>query len=178
MSLLVLVAVLILALAYYQLRGRESSLNHKLKQISSEYQRHLVIPDGLDGYIELDYLLLNSHGLVVLDYRDIRGTLFPGANLELWSVLQDGQRFSIQNPFVNMRNRLNAVRALVRDVPVCGVVVFPDTVEFGNQPPENVIRETDLLELFADTDSANKESMIKAFHHQYKHLTSLIPVNK
>jgi hypothetical protein len=173
-TLSITVVLLLGAVAYYWLRARDSGLKRQLRHICTEYKRHLVIPDGLDGYIELDYLLLTSHGLVVLDYRDIQGTIFPGVNLDLWTVLQDKQRFSIQNPFTTMRHRLNAVRALVKDVPVSGVVVFPDEVHFGNEAPENVIKQSQLESRFSDHDVANKEMLIKAFHQPYKNLTSLI----
>lgn len=156
------------------MRGRHSKLVRIIRQISSEHKRHLVIPDGLDGHIELDYLLLTSHGLVVLDHREIHGTIFPGAQLDLWTVLQDNHRFSIQNPFVTMRHRLNAVRALVKDVPVSGIVVFPDAVTFGNEPPENVIKESDLLERFSNSGIANTEMLIKAFHQPYKYLSDMV----
>ena len=149
-SLSVLVVLLLIAVVFYMLRGRDSNLKRKLKQISSEYKRHLLIPDGLDGHIELDYLLLTSQGLVVLDHRDISGTIFPGAHLDLWTVLQDNQRFST------------------------GLVVFPDKAQFGNEPPENVIRESDLCERFKEKDNANKEVLIKAFHQPYKYLTSMV----
>ncbi len=173
-TLLFLVFILLLAVGFYWLRSRSSSLKRKLKYISAEYQRHIVIPDGLDGYIELDYLLLTPHGLVVLDYRDIEGTIFPGSNFDLWTVLDGHQRFSIQNPFTIMRNRLNSVRALVKDVPVLGVVVFPDDVKFGNEAPENVIHESDLLTRFSNADKANKELLVKAFHQPYKFLSGMI----
>lgn len=173
-TLLLLVFLLLLAVGFYWLRSRTPSLKRKLKYISTEYQRHIVIPDGLDGYIELDYLLLTPHGLVVMDYRDIEGTIFPGATFDLWTVLDGHQRFSIQNPFTIMRNRLNSVRALVKDVPVQGVVVFPDAVKFGNEAPENVIHESDLLTRFGTTDKANKELLVKAFHQPYKFLSSMI----
>jgi len=176
-TLSLLVVLLFLAVGFYWWRSRTSSLKRKLNYISSEYQRHIVIPDGLDGYIELDYLLLTTHGLIVLDYRDIEGTIFPGAGFALWTVLQGHQRFSIQNPYTTMRNRLNAVRELVKDVPVQGVVVFPDAVRFGNQAPENVIHESDLLTRFEETDNPNKEQIVKAFHHQYKFLSGMIDVS-
>ena len=173
-TLSLLVCLLFIAVAFYWLRSRTPSLKRKLKYISTEYQRHIVIPDGLDGYIELDYLLLTPYGLVVLDYRDIEGTIFPGAGFDLWTVLDGHQRFSIQNPYTIMRNRLNSVRALVKDVPVQGVVVFPDAVKFGNEAPDNVIHESDLLTRFATADKANKELLVKAFHQQYKYLGGMI----
>ena len=169
-----LVCLLFFAVGFYWYRSRTPSLKRKLKIISSEYQRYIVIPDGLDGYIELDYLLLTPHGLVVLDYRESEGTVFPGESFELWTVLNGHQRFSIQNPFTIMRNRLNSVRALVKDVPVQGVVVFPDAVKFGNEPPENVIHESDLLTRFDTAESANKELLVKAFHQQYKFVSGMI----
>jgi len=177
LTLSLLVVLLFLAVGFYWLRSKTPSLKRKLKYISSEYQRHIVIPDGLDGYIELDYLLLTPHGLVVMDYRDIEGTIFPGATFDLWTVLDGHQRFSIQNPFTIMRNRLNSVRELVKDVPVQGVVVFPDAVKFGNEAPDNVIHESDLLTRFAAGDKANKALLVKAFHQPYKYLSTMVDSN-
>ncbi|MBT8141931.1 MAG: NERD domain-containing protein [Gammaproteobacteria bacterium] len=173
-TLSLLVGLLLLAVGFYAWHARKPGLHRKLKMISPEYTRHLVIPDGLDGHIELDYLLLTPHGLVVMDYREIHGTIFAGANLDLWTVLQDHNRFSIQNPFNTMRHRLNAVRGLVKDVPVIGLVVFPDVARFGNTPPENVIHESELLERFSPGIVSNQELLTKAFHQQYKILSATV----
>jgi len=159
---------------FFVKRNQRSSFYNAIKTISSEHKKGIVVPDGLDGFIELGYLLLTPHGLLVIEYRELKGTIFPGENLEQWPVMHDGQRNSITNPYQALRHRLTAVKALVKDVPVSGVLVFPDEIEFGNSPPEDVIRVSELYKRYAPQNIGNQEQLVSAFKQSFNDLTTLM----
>ena len=57
----------------------ERQIRRTIAAISTEILRDVVIPDGMDGQIQLDYLLLTRNGLLVLDLKDVPGSIF-GSN--------------------------------------------------------------------------------------------------
>lgn len=147
-------------LVYFLLRKKKLNFKQVIQKISSEYRRDVVIPDGLDGLIELEHLLLTPHGLLVIDYRDAQGTVFPGENLEQWPIMQEGRRTSINNPYTGLKHRVTAVKGLVDDVPIIGVLVFPDEVQFGNAPPENVLHVSELYKRYRQKDAEQSQLKI------------------
>jgi len=157
---------------FFVKRSQRNSFYNAIKTISSEHKKGIVVPDGLDGFIELGYLLLTPHGLLVVEYRDVKGTVFPGENLEQWPVMYEGQRNSISNPYQALRHRLTAVKALVSDVPISGVLVFPDDIEFGNTPPDDVIRVSELYRRFGNKDIVNQEQLVSAFKQSFNDLNA------
>ena len=52
-----------------------------IKAISADHLHDVVIPDGLDGHIHLDLVLLTGHGILVLDVKDHDGSVFAGVNM-------------------------------------------------------------------------------------------------
>ncbi len=58
--------LLFLWLLYRVIRGRRSKLEHVLGEIAFERVHDLVIPNGDDGEILIDHLLMTSLGLLIL----------------------------------------------------------------------------------------------------------------
>ena len=167
--------LLVLALIYiFFYRSRKLDFNTVVKKISSEYRKNIVIPDGLDGFIEIEHFLLSSSGLLVIDYREASGTIFPGENLEQWPIMHEGKRSSFNNPYQRMKNSVTALSQLVSNVPITGLLVFPDTVNFGNKPPENVITVSELYKRYHSKDVNNTDQLISSFRQYYNDVCSYI----
>src|SRR4029450_10121913 len=69
-----------------------------VKAISADYLDDIIIPDGLDGHIHLDLVLLTGHGILVLDGKEHGGSVFAGRNMEQWTVMDGPKRISVRNP--------------------------------------------------------------------------------
>jgi len=169
-----IITLVLISTAVMLLYKRTPTFKRTIKKISSEYQRDVVVPDGLDGFIELEYLLLTPHGLLVLDYRDVKGTIFPGEHLEQWPIMQEGRRTSINNPYATMKHRVTAVRGLVQDVPVEGFLIFPDDIEFGSKPLEGVLKVSELYERFNQKNISNREQLISSFKPRFNEVVNYI----
>ncbi len=117
-------------------RRYQSTPKQVLRRISTDRLVDVLIPDGLDGEIHLDHLLLTPRGIVVVELRNASGAVFAGAQMDDWTVLSAQRRYTFRNPLEALNARVQAVRRLAGQVPVAGRIVFVGDVEFrGGKVP-------------------------------------------
>ena len=164
--LLPLVAVLLLLLIwliYRFWRGRGSSLEKIIADISYDRIDNLIIPGADEGEIMVDYLLLTSQGLLILEIKDMQGIVFGGDKMQDWTVISEERRYTFSNPQLALYDRIAAVRQIVRQLPVAGRIVFLDGAEFTKGVPGLVCSLQELAEEFGDSDKAAAKFKIEAF---------------
>ncbi len=165
-SILLLAAAGILLLGWLVYRivsRRGGGLENVLGDISFDRIEGLVIPSADEGEILIDYLLLTSQGLLILEVKDIKGTIFGGDKLQEWSVISDERRFTFPNPKPALLDRIAAVRQIVREVPVAGRILFLDGAEFTKGVPELVTSLAQLAKEFGEPDKSAAKFKIEAF---------------
>lgn len=113
--------------------------------VSMDLLRDILIPDGSDGQLHIDFLLLTGRGLLVVDYRDVEGVVFGGEHMREWAVMNGSERSTFLNPLETLYDRVAAVRLLAGEIPVEGRIVFTGRAKFPKGRPPRVMR-LDLLE--------------------------------
>ncbi len=164
--LLPLVGVLLLLfiwLIYRFLRGRGSSLETVMADISFDRIDNLIIPGADEGEIMVDYLLLTSQGLLILEVKDVQGIVFGGDKMQDWAVISEERRYTFSNPQPALYDRIAAVRQIVRQLPVAGRIVFLDGAEFTKGVPGLVCTLQELAEEFGDSDKSAAKVKIEAY---------------
>lgn len=163
--MLIAAAVLLLLIwaLYRFIRGRGGDLEHALADISSDRIEGLVIPNADEGEILIDYLLLTSQGLLILDVKDVQGAVFGGDKLQDWTVINDERRYTFSNPQPALYDRIAAVRQIVRQVPVAGRILFLDGAEFTKGTPGLVCNLAELVGEFGEPDKKAAKFKIEAF---------------
>lgn len=164
--LLPLAALALLLLAWLILRlvrGRRGGLEGALADISFDRIEGLVIPKADEGEILIDYLILTSHGLLILEVKDNQGAVFGGDKLQDWTVINDERRYTFSNPQPALYDRIAAVRQVVREVPVSGRILFLDGAEFAKGVPDLVTDLTELVSEFGEPDKNAAKFKIEAF---------------
>ena len=165
-SLLPMAAVALLLLiwiVYRLVRGKGGGLEHAIAEISFDRIDGLVIPNADEGEILVDYLLLTSQGLLILEVKDVQGAVFGGDKLQDWTVINDERRYTFSNPQPALYDRIAAVRQIVREVPVAGRILFLDGAEFTKGTPELVTNLRDLVHEFGEPDKKEAKFKIEAF---------------
>jgi hypothetical protein len=144
--LLALIAAAIVALhrRWRRYRARRQ-LVKSFEAASAGLLRDILIPDGSDGQLHIDFLLLTGRGLLVVDYRDVEGVVFGGEHMREWAVMNGSERSTFLNPLEALYDRVAAVRALAGEAPVDGRIVFTGRSTFPKGRPPRVMR-LDLLE--------------------------------
>ncbi|MEO1574426.1 MAG: nuclease-related domain-containing protein, partial [Pseudomonadota bacterium] len=106
-------------------RRHERALRKAIRRISHDTLVERIIPDGLDGEIQIDLVALTPKGLLVLEVRHAHGTVYGATSLDQWTALTPTTRMAFDNPLVLMNQRVIALRGLFGDdVPVDGRVVL------------------------------------------------------
>lgn len=162
-SLITLLVLLSLWLAYRSRLGHRRTVEKVLQEIGYDRINDLVIPNGDDGEILIDYVLLTSQGLLIVDIKDVEGTVFGSDKMQDWTVIGDKRRYTFSNPQPALYDRIAAVRHIVRQVPVAGRILFSDGAEFTKGVPGLVCKLEDLLEQFGEKNKAAAKVKVEAF---------------
>jgi hypothetical protein len=158
-----LITVLLLTWWLYRRRHAGNRLRKVLAEISHDRIDGLVIPNGDDGEIQIDHLVLTSQGLLIVDIKDAAGTVFGGDKLQEWTVISNERRYTFPNPQEALYDRIAAVRHIVRQVPVAGRILFLDEAEFTKGVPSLVSNLDQLLAEFGEPDKHAAKFKIEAF---------------
>jgi hypothetical protein len=159
------IAVVIVLLGWWLYRRNRDGnrLKRILAEISHDRIDGLVIPNGDDGEIQIDHLLLTTQGLLIVDIKDAVGTVFGGDKLKEWTVISEERRYTFANPQEALYDRIAAVGHIVRQVPVAGRILFLDGAEFTKGIPSLVTNLDELLGEFGEPDKAAAKFKIEAF---------------
>ena len=161
--LLVALVVLVAWLVYRYRTGRKAPLEAVLDAISVERMTSVVVPNGDEGEILIDHLLLTSKGLLILDIRDVQGVVFGGDRLKEWSVISDDRRYTLSNPQTMLYDRIAAISDVVRQIPVTGRILFLEGAEFTKGVPELVTTLEELEKEFGEPDENEMHYKVEAF---------------
>ncbi len=113
---------------------------------AADYLRNVLVPDGNGGDVHLDFLLLTSRGVIVIDMRDVSGIVFGGDQMTDWTLMSGPRRSTFVNPQSALYDRIASVKAIAQeDTPVEGRIVFTKSAKF----PKGLPRFTVMLDSVA-----------------------------
>ncbi|MED5535292.1 MAG: nuclease-related domain-containing protein [Pseudomonadota bacterium] len=159
--LLLFIALLLIWLV--RKRSSQDELSKLLDAIGVDHLSNIVVDDDLGGEIHIEHLLLTGRGLVILDVKTIRGSIFSSDRMDEWTVISPQDRSTIQNPQRSLYYRISALRSLVQDVPVTGHILFLGAPEFAKGRPMDVIFPDELLDRYEKPGKIALESIVDAF---------------
>lgn len=137
-------------------RKAAASLPARLRRVADDVLEGVLVPNADAGQIHVAFAVLTRAGLVVVDVRDVAGNVFGSEGMHEWTVLDRSRRHTFANPLPPLYDRVAAVRRIVPDLPVRGVVAFTHRASFAKGfPPNVVLVETLLAEVAAASESAD-----------------------
>lgn len=163
LPLLAVVVLLLVWLIYRVVSRKRGSFEHVIAEISFDRIEGLVIPNADEGEILIDYLLLTTQGLLILEVKDVQGIVFGGDKMQDWTVINAERRYTFSNPQPALYDRIAAVRQIVRQVPVAGRILFLDGAEFTKGVPNLVCTLDELVDEFGEPDKNAATFKIEAF---------------
>jgi hypothetical protein len=162
-------AILAMALAYFwRRRRRRGGVAGALRAIGVDSLQNILLPDGIGGQIQLQHVLLTAKGLVVLELKIFKGTVFASDRMDEWTVIGRTGRFSFKNPQPALQQRVAALRTQARDIPVAGHVVFPEQADFSKGRPTHVIFPDELRARYAKPARVELERVMEAFYPHWE----------
>lgn len=134
-----LVTIVFFILLYRWVQNRFSSLEHLIRKNARDVLVDIELPDGVGGTVYIDFLVLHSNGIFVLDYKDYAGVLFGGELTEQWTQVVNNKSFRFENPLYQNQQRVSVIKDLIPSGNVTGMVIFSDEGEFPRGKPDNVM---------------------------------------
>lgn len=157
--------VVVLLIVWYLFRRRAggSRLKKILADIGHDRIENLLVPNGDEGEIQIDHLILTSQGLLIIDIKDAVGSVFGSDKMQEWAVISEDRRYTFPNPQAALYDRIAAVRQIVRQVPVEGRILFLDGAEFTKGIPNMVSDLDTLVEEFGEPNKDTAKVKVDAF---------------
>jgi Nuclease-related domain len=129
----------------WMLRRHDARRVARVTSGAADYLRNVLVPDGNGGDYHLDFVLLTSRGVVIIDMRDFLGIVFGGDQMTDWTLMDGPRRTTFANPQSGLYDRIASVKAITQDAPVEGRIVFTKRAKF----PKGLPRFTVMLESVA-----------------------------
>lgn len=139
-------ALLLLIGGWLWWRRRQRDPRQRLQAAALDLLQDIVVPDGDGGQLHIGFALLTPGGIKLVDLRDVDGHVFGSNAMQDWTVLADRRRFTFANPQHAMLDRVAAVKRLLPDIDVQGLVTFTARARFTKGLPEHVAQLDTLVE--------------------------------
>jgi hypothetical protein len=168
-----IVVVTLLGVWWWRRRSRDE-FGRALAAVAVAWLRDVLVPDGMGGHIHVANLLLTARGLVVVDVKPFRGVIFASDRMEEWTVIADRRRFAFPNPQSALYDRVAAVRALAKELPVAGHVMFGAGADFTKGRPKDIISSSELVAHYAKPEGAELARLLEAFEPHWERVKDAI----
>ncbi|MCG6937405.1 MAG: NERD domain-containing protein [Gammaproteobacteria bacterium] len=111
-----------------------------LNRLGLVQRRNLRCPDGMDGYYDIERLVLTASGVSLVQTVRYAGLIFCAEDIDEWTQMIDGKSYRFANPLVELSHCINTVRVKLPRVPVDGYLLFDHRATFPRGKPANVIQ--------------------------------------
>jgi len=140
--------------SWYRQRSARKALISTVTAAGSDYLADVLVPDGMEGFFHLDFVLLTPRAILVIDLRDVGGNIFGGDQMTEWTVMDGAQRFTFTNPQGALYDRIAAVKAITGEAPVEGRIVFTRRGKFPKGLPKWTLMVDSLKSEFPSVERA------------------------
>ena len=147
----------------YFARRRDARRVAKVTAGSADFLRNVLVPDGNGGDYHLDFVLLTSRGVVVIDMRDIVGLVFGGDQMTDWTLMNSAQRSTFVNPQSGLYDRIASVKAITGETPVEGRIVFTKRAKFPKGQPRFTVSLDSVASEFPKLGAAELEIAVAKY---------------
>jgi hypothetical protein len=133
--------ILALIFSYASLRNwlKELFLYRTVRRLGVAALRNVVIPDGMDGRVLIENIILTSGGIYILPIKRYCGIIFAADNMDTWTQVVGKRSYKFPNPLPELETYIMAVRNLLPTVNVSGCILVTREAQFPKGKPERVI---------------------------------------
>ncbi|HKK14683.1 MAG TPA: nuclease-related domain-containing protein [Gammaproteobacteria bacterium] len=114
-------------------------IRRTVRRMASAVMQDVVLPDGVEGTVWIDFLALTPEGIQVLQLKRYPGLIFGGRTIEHWTQVVNRRSHPFPNPLQSLHTDVLAVQSLLSpEVPVQGRVLFTPESRFPRGRPDGV----------------------------------------
>lgn len=136
-------------------------LSHTVKRLGYAIRQNIILPDGMDGTVCIDNLILMPDRILIVSIGHYQGAVFASDNIDVWTQVVGKRSYKFNNPLLKLEQEIAAVRAHVPKIKVTGILVFSADVNFPKGKPDNVISVAEAKQRFGNMgdEKINDEQM-------------------
>ncbi len=148
---LLLLAAIVSVLFFNKIKHRYADwyLFHTVKKLGRERMQNVILPDGMDGSVCIDNLVLMPDSILLVAVGRYQGAVFASENIDVWTQVVGKRSYKFNNPLLKLEQDIAAVRTHAPKIRVAGVLIFSSDVDFPKGKPDNVISVTEAKQRFA-----------------------------
>lgn len=142
---LAILGLLIFALWYYQpARRHDRKIKRAIKRFGHQSLDNIWLPDGVDGQVFIDHLVLTNNDITVVSVKRYPGLIYGGEKLPNWTQVVNRRSHTFPNPLDELKLKIMAVQSIVPQVHVNGVTLFGTDSQFPTSKPSGVLTLEDI----------------------------------
>lgn len=119
-------------------------ITRAVKRLGARMLRNVNVPDGMDGVINIDFLMLSTDAILIIDVKRYDGMIFGGVQTDVWTQTIDRRNYKFPNPNNYLSQQVSAVKNIVFDAPIKSMHLFIDNAEFPCGKPPNIMQIKDI----------------------------------
>ena len=157
---------LVLILSYASIRNwlREQYLQRCVRRLGVAAIRNIVLPDGMDGRVLIENIVLTPTGIQILPIKRYCGIIFAADNIETWTQVVGKRSYKFSNPLHELDTYVMAVRNLLPGITVEGRILVTRDAEFPKGKPERVMPVSEVAAALAIDNSEIPLQLSKAWN--------------
>ena len=171
---IVLVSALVSIWRVYRRRRARSRLNAAITAVGLDALQDVLVPDGMGGSLHVDFVLLTTRCVLVVDLRDVAGNIFGGDQMTEWTVMAGAKRSTFHNPQGAMYDRVAAVKQLSAELPVEGRLLFTRRGKFPKGLPRWTMMVESLRTEFPPADPQSREVLLNRYRDSWDAIRSQV----
>lgn len=123
---------------------KQRQLGQAIRRLGPKVHRDLLVPDGIDGVLVADYVVLTHKGILLVTVNWYEGNIFGGKDTDQWTQVWHGASHRFSNPLHELQLICATVKSLVPNIPISGIVVFAGDCAFPKDKPVGTCLMNDL----------------------------------
>lgn len=134
-----LILALLLSYTTYKNWLKEQFLYRRVRKLGVAALRNIVIPDGMDGRVLIENIILTPAGIYILPIKRYYGIIFAAENIDSWTQVVGKRSYKFPNPLPELETYIMAVRNLLPAIDVTGCILVTREAEFPKGKPKRII---------------------------------------
>lgn len=122
----------------------EWKLNNLLMNVGKDVLRNVTIPDGMDGDIFIEYLILTPKNILLLSVKKYKGLIFAAEEIDLWTQVVGNKSYKFNNPLLLLENDTLELKSKIESSTITEKVLFINGSEFPKGKPDKVVSIDDV----------------------------------
>ena len=176
-SIIALSVIAFLTRRYLKRTVEYRTIKKIVKSLKGQFLNNVVLHDGIDSYIFIDYLIKLPNLILVINTYNYEGYLFGGESVDQWAQLVRYKSYKFDNPLYKLRESIQILNNRVRGAHVEGRIVFSNNGSFPKGIPTDVLLLDTLKDDISQLVNNSQEMVSDAIWENLKREIELSPTN-